>query len=108
MNNSKDQYRIPTSPAPVPGEVIRTYTSGDELTAEQALDIALAAAGEAPTRLDPTNIDQARVEQQTAFGAATVQVTVAEQPRATLDTSPEVLRQFGANVQKMRTWEMAA
>ncbi len=108
MNNSKDQYRIPTSPAPVPGEVIKTYTSGEQLTAEQALDIALAAAGEAPIRLDPTNIDQARVEQRTAFGAATVQVAVAEKPSNTIDTHPQTLRQFGANVQKMREWEMAA
>ncbi len=108
MNNNKDQYRIP-SPAPVPGEVIKTYTTGEQLTAQQALDIALAAAGETAPQLDPTNIDQARVEQRAALGgAATVRVAVAEQPRSAIDTRPEALRRFGANVQQMRQWEMAA
>lgn len=110
--NRNDQYRIPTASV-VPGEVIKTYDLSGTLTAEQALEIARAVAGEAPGQLDTNNIDQSRVERHGTIGAATISsLTTAPIERSVVGsydpTNLEQLRQVGAGVRAMRDWELAA
>ncbi|MGB4762856.1 MAG: hypothetical protein WBP12_05890 [Candidatus Saccharimonas sp.] len=106
----KDQYRIPTSPI-IPGEVIKTYDLSRTLTAEQALKIARAVAGETQP-LDPNNTERARNER---FGAAMIEQTAAvvsptvEQSEPAFD--PMDYRQFsavGKLLHEMRNEELAA
>jgi len=110
--NRNDQYRIPETPA-VPGEVIKTYDLSGTLTAEQALEIARAVAGDTPPQLDTANIDQTRVERHGNLGAAMVSsasVANIERPVvATFDPSNlDHLRQVGVSVRAMRDQELAA
>lgn len=99
----KNQYQIPVAPA-APGEVIKTYDLSGTLTAEEALGIALAAAGETQA-FEENAVDRNRNER---FGAATV--STVEAPAASsrpIDLGPKALGDIGAQVTAMRKWELA-
>lgn len=106
--NLTDQFRIPASPA-TPGEVFGTYNLSKDITAEQALELALVAAGETPQTLDTNNIDHARTEQ---FGAATISslnIPTAEKVEVYYNpTNPADLLKAGEGVMAMRNAQIAA